>query len=80
MAVGTVPRGKPASSGATACVRAGALAGAAADRLAGQDAAARFVARHGFGEAQARRLAQALEAAEEERLVRASGPPSEPPN
>ena len=71
LAVGDACRaGSPSSSGATACVRVGALAGAAADRLAGQDAAARFVARHGLGEAQAGRLAQALEADEEERLVR----------
>ena len=70
--VGRRPRrraGSRSSSGATAWVRAGALAGAAADRLAGQDAAARFVARHRFGEAQAGLLPQAFVADEEERLV-----------
>ena len=50
---GHVPCGNPASSGATACVRVGALAAAGADRLAGQDPAPRLVARHGLGEAQA---------------------------
>ena len=80
LAVATVPRGKPCSSGATACVRAGLCPARVPDGLAGLNAPDRFVARHRLGEAQARRLVEAFVAGEEEGPVGTMGPPIDPPN